>query len=74
MKADMQHSASLEVNNIFGGTKLIVPSNWDIKNEVTAVFGGIEDKRNIAAGIVDPGKILVLNGTCVFGGIEITNY
>lgn len=74
MKADVQHSVSLEVNNIFGGTKLIVPSNWNVKNEVTAVFGGIEDKRNIASGIVDSGKILVLKGTCVFGGIEIINY
>lgn len=73
LKADIQHSVKLEVTNIFGGTKLIVPSNWDVKNEVTAVFGGIEDKRNIA-GITDPGKVLVLHGTCVFGGIEVINY
>ncbi|KAA9042041.1 hypothetical protein FW778_08495 [Ginsengibacter hankyongi] len=73
MKADMQKPINLEVNNVFGGTKLIVPSNWDVKNEVTAVFGGIEDKRNVA-GVTDPGKVLVLHGTCVFGGIEIINY
>ena len=64
----------LEVNNVFGGTKLIVPSNWDIKNEVTTVFGGIEDKRNLNSTTPDAGKILFLNGTCVFGGIEVTNY
>ncbi|MEO8415708.1 MAG: DUF5668 domain-containing protein [Ginsengibacter sp.] len=73
-KADLQKPARLEVNNVFGGTKLIVPSNWDVKNEVTAVFGGIEDKRNISSATPDPDKILVLNGTCVFGGIEIANY
>lgn len=74
MKADIQHPIELEINNIFGGTKLIVPSNWDVKNEVTAVFGGIEDKRAINSTPADPGKIIVLKGTCVFGGIEITNY
>ena len=31
MKADMQKPINLEVNNVFGGTKLIVPSNWDVK-------------------------------------------
>jgi predicted membrane protein len=74
MKADIQNPIQLEVNNVFGGAKLIVPSNWDVKNEVTAVFGGIEDKRAITTGIADPGKVMVLKGTCVFGGIEITNY
>ncbi|MEP6948231.1 MAG: DUF5668 domain-containing protein [Ginsengibacter sp.] len=74
MKADIQQPIDLEINNVFGGTKLIIPSNWDVKNEVTAVFGGIEDKRAIGNTIADPGKIIVLKGTCVFGGIEITNY
>lgn len=74
MKADIQGTITLEVNNVFGGAKLIVPSNWDVKNEVTAVFGGIEDKRAINSTPADPGKIIVLKGTCVFGGIEITNY
>ncbi len=74
MKADIQKPIELEVNNVFGGTKLIVPSNWDVKNEVTAVFGGIEDKRSINAGVPDAEKVLVLKGTCVFGGIEVTNY
>ena len=74
MQADLQKPVWLEINNVFGGTKLLIPSNWDVKNEVTAVFGGIEDKRNITSIVRDPEKIIILNGTCVFGGIEITNY
>ncbi|HVZ95773.1 MAG TPA: DUF5668 domain-containing protein [Chitinophagaceae bacterium] len=74
MQADLQHQVSLEVNNVFGGTKIIVPSNWDVKNQATTVFGGIEDKRNLPSVTTDPGKVLVLHGTCVFGGIEIINY
>lgn len=74
MQADIQQPVVLEVHNIFGGTKLIVPANWDVKNEVTAVFGGIDDKRNLNTGIPDAGKTLILKGTCVFGGIEVSNY
>lgn len=74
LQADILEPIVLVVNNIFGGTKLIVPSNWDVKNELTAVFGGIEDKRGINPGITDPGKVVVLKGSCVFGGIEIANY
>jgi len=73
-KADIVKPVVLEVNNVFGGTKLIVPSNWDVKNEVTTVFGGIEDKRSLNSTAPDAGKILFLKGTCVFGGIEVTNY
>lgn len=74
LKADIQQPIVLEVTNIFGGTKLIVPSNWDVKNEVTAVFGGIEDKRNINNAMPDPAKTMILKGTCLFGGIEVSNY
>ena len=74
LKADILNPIVLEVNNIFGGTKLIVPSNWDVKNEVTAVFGGIEDKRSLNSTTPDTGKIIILKGACVFGGIEVTNF
>ncbi|MEP6596025.1 MAG: LiaF domain-containing protein [Ginsengibacter sp.] len=74
IQADIQQPVVLEVHNIFGGTKLIVPANWDVKNEVTAIFGGIDDKRNLNTGIPDAGKIITLKGTCIFGGIEVSNY
>lgn len=74
MQADIQHPIELEVNNVFGGTKLIIPSNWDVKNEISAVFGGVEDKRNINNSAPDTNKRIVLKGSCVFGGIEFTNY
>jgi predicted membrane protein len=74
MQADIQHPVELEVNNVFGGTKLIIPSNWDVKNEISAVFGGVEDKRNFNNSIPNSDKKIFLKGTCVFGGIEVTNY
>ena len=74
LQADIQHPIILEVHNIFGGTKLIIPSNWDVKNEVTAIFGGIEDKRILNPALPQPDKIMTLKGACVFGGIEVSNY
>ena len=58
----------------FGGIKIIVPSNWDVKFENTAAFGNVEDKRRLQNLNADSSKTLVIAGTAVFGGIEITNY
>jgi predicted membrane protein len=74
MQSDIQHPVVLEVNNVFGGTKLIIPSNWDVKNEISAVFGGVEDKRTFNNSVPDSEKKILLKGACVFGGIEVTNY
>jgi len=62
----------IELANVFGGTKLIIPSDWNVKLEVVSVFGGVIDKRrNISPVNVNPNKILVIKGACVFGGGEI---
>lgn len=73
-KADIQGTVQLELTQIFGGTKLIVPNNWNIKSEIVAFLGGIEDKRHTDAANVDPQKILLLKGTSIFGGIDIKSY
>lgn len=73
-QADIQNEVVLEITQVFGGTKLIVPANWHIKMEVITVFGGIEDKRPLQAGNVDYDKVLRLIGTTVFGGIDIRSY
>lgn len=74
MHADILQPVELEINNVFGGTKLIIPSNWDVKNEISALFGGVEDKRNFTNNTPDSTKRIRLTGACVFGGIEVTNY
>ena len=50
MQADFNGTIELEVNSIFGGTRLIIPANWTIKSEVAAVMGSVEDKRPIVKG------------------------
>ncbi len=73
MQADVTGRVHLEVVQVFGGTKIIVPANWTVHSEMVAIFGGIEDKRppqlNAAAD-----KVLVIQGTSIFGGIDIKSF
>jgi predicted membrane protein len=72
-QADIQGTVTLDITQIMGGTKIIVPPHWEIRSQLTSVFGSIEDKRqNIGAS--NPDKVLVIDGSSVFGGIEIRNY
>ncbi len=74
MQADFKNTISIELTQVFGGTKLLVPANWSIKSEVVTIFGGIDDKRPMTTEVVDPSKVLILKGTCIFGGIDIKSY
>ncbi|NJK98795.1 MAG: cell wall-active antibiotics response protein [Bacteroidales bacterium] len=65
----------LEVVNIFGGTKFIIPSHWNVHVEVVSIFGGFADKRK--AGITLPqnlSKELYIKGVAIFGGGEIKSF
>ena len=73
-QADLQGQAVIDATQVFGGTKIIVPPHWNVKSEVVAVFGGIDDKRPPNAGNVDINKTLILKGVSVFGGIDIRSY
>jgi predicted membrane protein len=64
----------LELTLIFGGTKLIIPEAWDVKVEVTSVFGGFSDKRVRSIVVADTDRSLVITGSSIFGGGEIVNY
>jgi len=74
MQADITAPVELEVTQFFGGTKLIIPSNWKIVSEVVTVFGSFEDKRQILKEIPEGDKVLILRGTVVFGGIDVKSY
>ncbi len=74
-QADFNGRVTLEINTVFGGSQIIVPSNWEIKSELTAVLGGVEDKRMFHKDFSsENSKVLVLKGAVVFGGIEIKSY
>ena len=75
-QADISEKATLDITQIFGGTKLIIPANWEIKSELVSVFGSIEDKRMVDSLPLanENSKTLILRGTTLFGGIEIKSF
>ena len=77
MQADLTGPVVLELTQVFGGTKLIVPPHWKIQStDMVAIFGGIDDKRPMMSNpsAEETNKTLILRGTCMLGGIDIRSY
>lgn len=74
LQSDIKGKAELEITTVFGGCKLIVPANWEVKSEIVTIFGGMEDKRSIQPGGESSDKLLLLKGTVIFGGIDIKSF
>ena len=73
-QADIEGRIAIDIVQVFGGVKLLVPANWEVKPELTSIFGGIEDKRPAPTQPTNGQKTLVISGTSLFGGIEIVSY
>ncbi len=76
MDAELSSGSNvLDMFCLFGGSKIIVPSDWKVKIEVAAIFGGYSDKRRMAPKQLDSSdKELVIKGVVIFGGGEIKGY
>jgi predicted membrane protein len=63
--------AVLNVLAFWGGIKLRVPGSWRVSLQGVPILGGFDDKSIIPS---DPkAKRLVIKGTAIMGGVEITN-
>jgi len=62
------------LNAVFGGVTVYIPNNWCVELHLDNVFGGFQDRRDVAnEADIDHSKKLIINATCVFGGGEIKN-
>jgi len=64
------NKATIELTAIFGGIEVLVPSDWEVVIDSSAIFGAVEDKHKAAP----PGETkttLFIRATAMFGGIEI---
>lgn len=68
-----QGQTYVDVKCVFGGVSIIVPRGWQVTSHTTSVFGATVDKRELTLRNGDTGKILVVRGEVVFGGVEIQN-
>lgn len=72
-QADINGTVVIDTVTLFGGIKILVPANWEVKSNITAILGGVEDKR-MTSNTFEGTKKLVLTGTCAFGGVEIKSF
>lgn len=63
----------LDASIVFGELKIYVPSHWNLKVDASTVFGSVKDKRIYLEESENSEKTLIINGSVVFGSIEIKN-
>lgn len=59
----------INASSTFGGIEIYVPSNVKIKIKSTPLFGGVSNKANTKPE--ENSHTIYINGTAVFGGVEI---
>lgn len=68
------NQATLDVFVLFGGGKVMVPQDWQVDIRTTAIAGAVEDKTMAMGEAPSQDRPrLVLTGTALFGGVEITH-
>jgi predicted membrane protein len=76
-KASLQPGgAVIDCVSVFGGCGFKIPMDWNVRNEVTTIFGAFTDKRGDTYNdrYYDPSKTLVIKGISMFGGIEVKHF
>lgn len=69
-QADIQDGAVIDVFAAFGGIEIVVPRNVHVKTDVLPLFGGASNKSQPDG---NPTKTLHVNGTALFGGVDVKN-
>ncbi|MCK4746103.1 MAG: hypothetical protein KAT15_03670 [Bacteroidales bacterium] len=65
----------IDIFTIFGGCKFVIPEDWDVRIEISAIFGGFSDKRVIRKDTPrDPSRELIIKGVAIFGGGDIVSF
>lgn len=67
-KATFDKETIIKTSAIFGGIKIKVPDNVNIKLKSTSIFGGLSNK---ITNKKDDKKIIYIEAFCLFGGLEI---
>ena len=69
-QAAIVSEAVLHVSIMMGGVEIKVPRDWSVSINGDPMLGGIEDKT---VPPMAPGKRLVVEGSVIMGGVEISN-
>lgn len=62
----------IDVFVLFGAAEIVVPSNWNVKVDVSPILGGFEDKRRFHETYSpEASQQLIIRGQVIMGGGEI---
>lgn len=67
----------LNVFFMFGGSEIVVPSDWNVVLEATPIFGGFSDQRYVSPQLQSgegSDSVLIIKGLVIFGGAELKSY
>ncbi len=64
-----QPPALIDVTCLFGGAEIWLPSDWAVRTDMLALFGGVDDKRS--GGQADGEVNAAIQGTILFGGLTL---
>jgi predicted membrane protein len=65
----------IDVLAIFGGSTLLIPSDWNVIVDILPIFGGFSNKTHKHfKDDVNINKTLIIKGLVLFGGGEIKRY
>ena len=70
-KAHIKKEATIEVFAFWGGVELIVPRDIVIRNQTSAILGGVENKTD--QDITKDSPVLHVVGDVIMAGVEIKN-
>lgn len=70
-KATIKKEATLEILSIWGGVEIIVPETVVVKNQLSHIMGGSEDKTVAPKESTAP--VLNIIGDIIMAGVEIKN-
>jgi predicted membrane protein len=63
--------AVVDVFVVMGGVSIFVPPHWSVSQEIVPLMGGVHDKSRSVPS--NPAQHLLVRGTVVMGGVEISN-
>lgn len=69
-KAIINDNKVINTTSIFGGIEIYVPNDVKVKIKSSSLFGGVSDGRKNKQE-TETSKIIYINSTCIFGGVEI---
>lgn len=66
----------LDVHASFAGVEIVVPSHWEVQNDISPTLGSVEDERVIRTTADNSAArpLLILRGSCTCSGVEVKSY